>query len=64
VHLVEHDQSSSDDESTEVYTVELVWSAKGKPSACSSLQLVQKIRQEDGKFTFDVPSTTKYFTNH
>jgi hypothetical protein len=40
VHLVECD--GSDDESADVYTVELVWSTKAKPSTCSSFQPVQK----------------------
>jgi hypothetical protein len=51
VHLVERD--SSDDESAGVYTTELVWSTQDKPSA-SSLHLVQKNRQEEVKFTFNV----------
>jgi hypothetical protein len=49
VHL-----DSSDDESTYVYIVRLVWSMKAKPSTCSSLQLVQKNQQEEVKFTFNV----------
>jgi hypothetical protein len=35
IHLVECD--SSDDESADVYTFELVWPTKDKSSACSSL---------------------------
>jgi hypothetical protein len=37
VHIVECDQSCSDDESTEVYTAEMVWPKQAKSSACSSL---------------------------
>jgi hypothetical protein len=46
VHIVECDQSSSDDESTEVYTAEMVWPKQAKSLACSSLQPVQKKREE------------------
>jgi hypothetical protein len=42
VHIVERDESSSADESLGIYVVELVWSAKAKPPACSSLQPIQK----------------------
>jgi hypothetical protein len=59
IHLVE--RVSSDDESTDVYTVELVWLTKAKSSACSSLQPVQKNRQEEVKFTFNVAKCNKIF---
>jgi hypothetical protein len=61
VHLVECDPSSSDDESTYVYTAELVWPTSVKPLACSALQLVQKNRQEEFKFTFHVVKCDKIF---
>jgi hypothetical protein len=35
-------QSSSDDESTEVYAAKMVWPKQAKSSVCSSLQPVQK----------------------
>jgi hypothetical protein len=52
MHLVGCD--NSDNESTYVYTTELVWPTQAKPSSCSSLQLIQKNRQEEVKFTFNV----------
>jgi hypothetical protein len=61
VHIVECDQSSSDDESIEVYTAEMVWPKQAKFSACSSLQPVQKKRQEEVKFTFNVGKCDKIF---
>jgi hypothetical protein len=61
VHIVECDQSSSDDESTEVYTAEMVWPKQAKSSACSSLQPVQKKRQEEVKFTFNIGKCDKIF---
>jgi hypothetical protein len=61
VHIVECDQSSSDDESAEVYAAKMVWPKQAKSSACSSLQPVQKKRQEEVKFTFNVGKCDKIF---
>ena len=61
VHIVECDQSSSDDESTEVYVAEMVWPKQAKSSASSSLQAVQKKQQEDVKFIFNVGKCDKIF---
>jgi outer membrane lipoprotein SlyB len=52
MHIVGCD--NSDDESTDVYTAELVWSTQAKPSSSSSLQSIQKNRQEEVQFTFNV----------
>jgi hypothetical protein len=43
MHIVDCDQNSLDDESKDVYVVELVWLAKAKPPACYSLLFIQKI---------------------
>jgi hypothetical protein len=59
IHLIERD--SSDDESADVYTPEFIWPTKAKSSACSSLQPVQKNRQEEIKFTFNVAKCDKIF---
>jgi hypothetical protein len=61
VHIVECDQSSSNDESTEIYAVEMIWPKQAKSSTCSSLQPVQKKRQEEVKFTFNVGKYDKIF---
>jgi hypothetical protein len=61
VHIVECDQSSSDDESKEVYTAEMVWPKQAKSLVCSSLQAVQKKQQEEVKFTFNVGKCDKIF---
>jgi hypothetical protein len=58
--VVECDQSSSDDESQEVYTAEMIWPKQAKSSACSSLHSIQKKRQEEVKFTFNLSSVIKY----
>jgi hypothetical protein len=61
VHIVECDQSSSNDESTAVYAAETVWPKQAKSSACSSLPPVQKKRQEEVKFIFNVGKCDKIF---
>jgi hypothetical protein len=52
---------TSDDESLEICTAELVWPTKAKLPACSSLQPVQKNRREEVKFTFNVAKCHKIF---
>jgi hypothetical protein len=59
IHLVERD--SSNDESVDVYTVELVWPPKAKYSACSSLQPVHNDKQKEVKFTFNAAKCDKIF---
>jgi uncharacterized protein YozE (UPF0346 family) len=59
MHLVGCD--NKDDESTDVYTAELVWASHAKPSSCSSLQSIQNNRQEEVKFTFNVSKCDKIF---
>jgi hypothetical protein len=61
VHIIDYDQSSSDDESKKVYAAEIVWPKQAKSSACSSLQPVQKKRQEEVKFTFNDGKCDKIF---
>jgi len=60
-HLLDHDSDSSDDESKEVYAAEFVWPSKAKPSSVPSLKLIQKNRQEELKFTFDVSKCDQIF---
>jgi hypothetical protein len=55
------DNSSSDDEPKELHVDKLVWSAKANLSACSFLQLVQKNRQGEFEFTFNVARCDKMF---
>jgi hypothetical protein len=59
IYLVERD--SSDDESTYVYTAEFVFPTKAKSSACSFLQPVQKNRQEEINFTFNIAKCDRIF---
>jgi hypothetical protein len=59
IHLVQHD--SSDDESADVYTTELVWPRMFKPFECSSLETIQNNQQEEVKFTFNVAKCDRIF---
>jgi hypothetical protein len=61
VNVVECDQSSSNDKSKEVYTIEVIWPKQAKSSVCSFLQPVQKKWQEEVKFTFNVGKCDKIF---
>ena len=61
VHVVECDQSSSDNEPQEVYAAGMVWPKQAKFLVCSSLYPVQKNRQEDVKFTINVGKYDKIF---
>jgi hypothetical protein len=55
------ERDSSNDESTDICIVELVWPTKPNLSTCSSLQLIQKNQQEEIKVTFNVAKCDKIF---
>ena len=59
VHVL-HD-ASSDDENSEVYAAEFVWSSNDKPSTCASLKPISKNRHDEVKFTFDVSKCDRVF---
>src|SRR6185436_5767890 len=52
MHMLHGD--SSDDENSEVYAAEFVWSSNDKPSTCASLKPIPKNRHDEIKYTFDV----------
>ena len=60
-HLLDHDSDSSDDEGKEVYAAEFVWPSKAKPGLVPSLKPIQKNRQEEMRFTFDVSKCDRIF---
>ena len=60
-HVLDHDSDSSDDDSKEVYAAEFVWPSKAKPGSVPSLKPIQKNRQEEPKFTFDVSKCDRIF---
>jgi hypothetical protein len=64
VHIVECDQSSSDDESKEVYVAEMVWPKQAKFLACSSLQPVQKKCKRRLNLHLMLVNVTEYLTNY
>jgi hypothetical protein len=64
VHIVECDQSSSDDESKEVYAAEMVWPKQAKSSACSFLWLVQKKSKRRLSLYLMLENVIRYSTNY
>ena len=54
-------KSDSDDEKKEAYVAELMRPLDAKPYSCSSLKPVQKNRQEQARFTFDVSKCDRIF---
>ena len=60
-HIIDCDSDSSDDENKEVYAAEFVWPSKAKPGSVPSLKPIQKNRQEELKFTFDVSKCDRIF---
>jgi len=52
---------NSDHEKKGVYVAELVWSFEAIPYSCSSLKPIQKNRQEEARFTFDVSKCDHIF---
>ena len=60
-HVVENDSNCSDDEEKGVYATEFVWPSKDKPSTCPSRKLIQKNRQNEMKFTFEVSKCDRIF---
>lgn len=61
VHVAECDQSSSNDESNEVYASEMVQPKQAKSPVCFSLQPFQNKGQEEVKITFNVGKYGKIF---
>ena len=59
MHMVHGD--SSDDENSEVYGAEFVWSSSDKPSTCASLKMIPKYQHDEVKYTFDVSKCDRIF---
>jgi hypothetical protein len=64
VHIVECDQSSSDDESKEVYATEMVWPKQAKYLACSSLQQSKRNDKRRLNLHLMLVKVTKYWTSY
>ena len=50
-----------DDEKKGVHVAELVWPLEAIPYSCLSLKPIQKNRQEEARFTFDVSKCDRIF---
>jgi hypothetical protein len=61
MHIVELDSDCSNDEEKGVYAAEFIWPSKDKPSTYSSQKPIQKNRQNEMKFTFDVSKCDRIF---
>ena len=59
MHMLHSD--SSDDENSEVYVAEFVWSSSDIPSTCASLKPISKIWHDEVKYTFDVSKCDRIF---
>ena len=60
-HIIDRDSDSSDNENKEIYAAEFVWPSKAKPGSVPSLKPIQKNRQEELKFTFNVSKCDRIF---
>jgi hypothetical protein len=61
VDVVEHSSDSLADESSEVLTTEFIWPSKTKSMTCDALKPIQKNRQDNIKYTFDVAKCDRIF---
>jgi hypothetical protein len=64
IHVVECDQSSSDDESEEVYAAEMDWPKLAKSPVCSWMQQVQKKNKKMSNLHLMLASVTEYLTSY
>jgi hypothetical protein len=58
---VQNDSDCSNNEEKGAYAIEFVWPSKDKLSTCHSLKPIQKNRQIEMKFTFDVSKCNRIF---
>ena len=61
VYVLGCESNCSEDEDNNVYAAEFVWSSNNKSCTCGSLKLIQKNRQDNIKFTFDVSKCDHIF---
>ena len=54
IYVLGYESNCSDDEGKDVYTAEFTWPSNNKSCTCGSLKLIQKNRQDNIKFTFDI----------
>ena len=61
VYVLGCDSNYSDDEGKDVYAAEFARPSNNKPCICGSLKPIQKNRQDNIKFTFDVSKCDRIF---
>ena len=61
VYVLGCESNCSDDEGKDVYAAEFTWPSNDKSCTCSSLKPIQKNRQDNIKFTFDVSKCDRKF---
>src|SRR6185436_20056190 len=59
MHMLHGD--SSNDENSEVYAAEFVWSSSDKSSTCASLKPIPKNQHDEIKYIFDVSKCDRIF---
>jgi len=61
VYVLGCESNYSDDEGKDIYAAEFAWPSNNKSCTCGSLKLIQKNRQDNIKFTFDVSKCDRIF---
>ena len=61
VYVLGYESNYSDDEDNNVYAAEFAWPSNNKSCTCGSLKPIQKNRQDNIKFTFDVSKCDRIF---
>ena len=61
VYVLDCESNCSDDEDNNVYAAEFAWPTNNKSCTCGSLKPIQKNRQDNIKFTFDVSKCDRIF---
>jgi hypothetical protein len=61
VYVLGCESNCSDDEDNNVYAAEFAWPSNNKTCTCGSLKPIQKNRQDNIKFTFDVSKCDRIF---
>ena len=54
IYVLGCESNCSDDEDNNVYAAEFAWPSNNKSCTCGSLKPIQKDRQDNIKFTFDI----------
>ena len=61
IYVLGCESNCSDDKGKDVYAAEFTWPSNDKPCTCGSLKPIQKNRQDNIKFTFDVSKCDRIF---